>query len=51
MADLAHKTRRLVESTAAVEGLGQVTKTLTFDVRTLEAIRGEGGSDKAKVFN
>ena len=27
------------------------TKTVTFDVNTLEALRGESGSDEAKVFN
>ena len=51
VADLARKTQRLVERTATVGGLGYLTKTLTFDVRTLEAIRGEAGSDEAKVFN
>lgn len=51
VADLAQKTQRLVERTATVEGLGSLTKTLPFDVRTLEAIRGEAGSDEAKVFN
>ncbi len=51
VADLARKTQRLVERTATVESLGSLTKTLPFDVRTLEAIRGEAGSDEAKVFN
>ena len=51
MADLAYKTRRLVESSATQEGLGQVVKTVTFDVKTLEGLRGEKGSDEGKVFN
>jgi type I restriction enzyme R subunit len=28
-----------------------LTKTVTFDVKTLEALRGEPGSDEGKVFN
>jgi type I restriction enzyme, R subunit len=51
VADLAYKTRRLVEEGASQEGLGSLTKTVTFDVKTLEGLRGEGGSDEAKVFN
>jgi type I restriction enzyme R subunit len=51
VADLAYKTRRLVEEAAGQEGLGRLTKTVTFDVKTLEGLRGEGGSDEAKVFN
>jgi type I restriction enzyme R subunit len=51
IADLAYKTRRLVEEGASQEGLGRVTKTVTFDVKTLEGLRGEGGSDEGKVFN
>ncbi len=49
--DLALKTQRLVESGATMEGLGQITKALTFDVRTLEEVRGESGPAEAKVFN
>jgi type I restriction enzyme, R subunit len=51
VADLAYKTRRLVEASATQEGLGLITKTVTFDVKTLEALRGEPGSDEGKVFN
>lgn len=51
VADLAYKTRRLVEESATQEGLGRLTKTVTFDVKTLEGLRGEAGSDEAKVFN
>jgi type I restriction enzyme R subunit len=50
-ADLAYKTRRLVEESAAQEGLGKVTKAITFDVETLEDLQGEPGSDEGKVFN
>src|SRR5688572_13272185 len=32
-------------------GLGRVTKNVTFDVKTLEALRGEKGPDEGKVFN
>ena len=40
VADLAYKTRRLVEESATQEGLGRLTKTVTFDVKTLEGLRG-----------
>jgi type I restriction enzyme R subunit len=51
VADLAYKTRRLVEEEARQEGLGRLTKTVTFDVKTLEGLRNERGSDEGKVFN
>ena len=51
VADLAYKTRRLVEEGASQEGLGVLTKTVTFDVKTLEGLRRESGSDEGKVFN
>ena len=51
VADLAYKTRQLVQQSATQEGLGLVTKSVTFDVKTLEAMRGEKGSDEGKVFN
>ena len=51
VADLAHKTRRLVEESAAMHGLGNLTKSVTFDLRTLTALRKGYGSDEAKVFN
>lgn len=51
VADLAHKTRRLVEENATQEGLGRLTKSVTFDVKTLEALRGDKGTDEGKVFN
>ncbi len=49
--DLANKTRSLIQDGAIQQGLGYPTKTVTFDVRTLEALRGESGSNEAKVFN
>jgi len=51
VADLAYKTRRLVEESATQEGLGRLTKSITFDVRTLEALRLDKGSNEGKVFN
>src|SRR5205807_2431040 len=49
--DLAYKTRRLIEENVTQTGLGRLTKSITFDVKTLEALRREGGSDEGKVFN
>lgn len=51
IADLAYKTRRLVEANATQDGLGRLTKSVTFDLQTLEALRGKKGSDEGKVFN
>ena len=51
VAELAHKTQRLVEESAAIYGLGNLTKAMTFDLRTLAALRNESGPNEAKVFN
>jgi type I restriction enzyme, R subunit len=51
VADLAYKTRRLVEENAEQAGLGNLTKSVTFDVKTLDALRDGKGSDEGKVFN
>jgi type I restriction enzyme R subunit len=51
VADLAYKTRRLIEENAVQSGLGRFTKSITFDVKTLESLRGEKGPDEGKVFN
>jgi type I restriction enzyme R subunit len=51
VADLAYKTRRLIEGSAEQQGLAQLTKSVTFDVATLKSLRGEPGSDEGKVFN
>ena len=49
--DLAHKTSRLVQESASQEGLGRLTKSVTFNLKTLESLAGKPGSDEAKVFN
>lgn len=41
----------MIEENATQQGLGRLTKTVTFDVKTLEALRGDKGPDEAKVFN
>ena len=51
IADLAYKTQRLVQTNAIQEGLGRLTKSVIFDVKTLEALREEKGSNEGKVFN
>ncbi|MDX9974503.1 MAG: deoxyribonuclease HsdR, partial [FCB group bacterium] len=51
VADLAYKTRRLIEESAEQQGLGRLTKSVTFEVQTLQALRKEDGSDEGKVFN
>ena len=51
VADLAYKTRRLIEENAEQHGLGRLTKSVTFDVSTLQSLRGQDGSDEGKVFN
>ncbi len=51
VADLAYKTRRLIEESAEQHGLGRLTKSVTFDVVTLQSLRGDKGSDEGKVFN
>ena len=49
--DLGHKTQRLVEESAAMHGLGNLSKSVTFDLRTLAALRKDSRPDEAKVFN
>ncbi len=51
IADLSYKTRRLIESSAEQHGLGRLSRAVTFDTKTLEALRGEPGPDEGKVFN
>ncbi len=51
VADLAYKTRQLIEQNATQDGLGRFTKSITFDVDTLESMRKEPGSEEGKVFN
>jgi len=50
-ADLAYKTGTLVKENATQYGLGQITRTVAFDVRTIEGLRSTTGSDEGKVFN
>lgn len=51
VADLAHKTRRLIEESAEQVGLGRFTKAVTFDVKTLDSLRKGDGADEGKVYN
>lgn len=51
IADLAYKTRRLIEENAEQHGLGRLTKSVTFDVATLKSLSREGGPEEGKVFN
>jgi type I restriction enzyme R subunit len=51
IADLAYKTRRLIERSATQDGLGSITKSVTFDMKTIESMRGQKGPDEGKVFN
>ena len=51
MADLAHKTRRLVQASARQEGLGRLAAGVTFDTGTVQTLRETPGSYEAKVFN
>jgi type I restriction enzyme, R subunit len=41
----------MVQESAAQYGLGDFTKTVTFDTKTLEGLRGDPGTDEGKVFN
>ncbi len=50
-ADLARKTEKLIQDSAIQEGLGRLTKSVTFDVKTLESLRKDSGPDEGKVFN
>jgi type I restriction enzyme R subunit len=51
VADLAYKTAQLIKENATVYGLGDVTRTVTFDVETLRGLRSKSGPDEGKVFN
>ncbi len=50
-ADLANKTRSMVQARTAQDGPDYFTKSVTFDLPTLKALREEPGSDEAKIFN
>ena len=49
--DLEHKTRELIQDGATQVGLGRFTKSVDFDVETLEQLRSEEGPDEGKVYN
>lgn len=51
LSDLEYKTRRLIQGSAEQEGLGRIAKVVTFDVATLESLKGEDGPDEGKVYN
>ena len=51
VSDLAYKTRSLIEECVTQTGLGRLTKSITFDVQTLESLKGGSGPDEGKVFN
>jgi type I restriction enzyme R subunit len=50
-ADLAHKTRTLIQESADHSGLERFSKSVTFDSKTLEGLRRDDGPDEGKVFN
>ena len=51
VSDLGRKTHGLVQDSAVQGGLGNLVRSVTFDASTVQALRGEKGSDEAKVFN
>jgi type I restriction enzyme, R subunit len=51
VADLAYKTSKLVQESASQWGLGNVVRTVTFDLKTLKGLQREKGPDEGKVFN
>ena len=51
VSDLGRKTHGLVQDSAVQGGLGNLVRSVTFDASTVQALRGEQGSDEAKVFN
>ena len=51
IAELANKTRDMVQDRAEQEGLGYQTKTVTFDEETINALQNKSGADEAKVID
>ncbi len=51
LGDLEYKTRRLIQGNAEQEGLGRIAKVVTFDVATLEQLKGDDGPEEGKVYN
>ena len=50
-ADLAAKTRAMIQRSAVTEGLGHARRAITFDLKTVDALRGGPEPNVAKVFN
>lgn len=50
-ADLANKTRQLIQEGVQQGEIKLLPNSVTFDVETLKTLQGEGGSDTSKVFN
>ncbi len=48
---MGRKTHELVQDSVIQGSLGDLVRTVTFDVDTIEALRGDRGSDAAKIFN
>jgi len=51
VADLAAKTRRLIEANASQHGLGRLTKAVTFDTATLRALQADSHNAAEHIFN
>ena len=51
IAELANKTRDMVQDRAEQEGLGYQMKTATFDVEMINALQNKPGADEAKVID
>ena len=51
IAELANKTRDMVQDRAEQEGLGYQMKTVTFDEETINALQNKSGADEAKVID
>ena len=51
LAELANKTRDMVQDRAEQEGLGYQMKTVTFDEETINVLQNKSGADEAKVID
>ena len=51
LAELANKTRDMVQDRAEQEGLGYQMKTVTFDEETINALQNKPGANEAKVID
>ncbi|MGH8184288.1 MAG: hypothetical protein ACREPH_11590, partial [Rhodanobacteraceae bacterium] len=50
-ADVARKTEHMIRETAATYGPVRAGKSVEFDLKTLQSLRGEGDNDNATVIN